>query len=426
MGGVQGGDHPGGHTGNRAGARVRPIRVVGLGVGAHACPQIEAAVRGADVLCAGERLLARFPGFAGERVVLKAPLDAALDVLEARRAQGGAVLVLADGDPLHFGIGALLARRFGPQNLVFSPGVTTVQLAAARLGLPWQELPAVSLHGRHDPAPFWAALWAAGQVAVYTGPGHGPGELARMLLDMGLDGARLHVLEDLGEATERVRELTPAQALELDFSPLNLVIVHAPQEGLPRPVPGAPDQSYSRERELITKWPVRAAALAGLRLGPGQTLWDVGAGSGAVGIEACALLGRGAVYAVERDASRCEMILGNARRHGAWQLRVVQGAAPAALEPLPEPDRVFIGGGLGQGADVLRACCQRLAPGGRLALTTVLLASLTTALEHLRALGWAFELTQLQAAHGSPLAGDLRLTPINPVFLLTADKPEKS
>lgn len=400
-----------------------PIHVLGLGMGEPLSPRALETLASAQVLAGGARLLKRFEHLPVARVPLAAPLERALDRLEQARREGLRVVVLADGDPLFYGIGARLAERFGPGNLRFAPGVSAVQLACARLGLPWQGLACVSLHGRTDNAPLLAALAEGGRAMVFTDAASSPDALARLFLDLGLDGASLDVLEDLGSPTERVRRFTPEQAAGERFSPLNLVLVQAPAPPQGPARLGAPDAAYEAQDSLMTKWPVRACCLAALRLGPGQTLWDVGAGCGAVGIEASALLGPGRVFAVEKEPARHAMVLGNVRRFGAWKVRAVLGQAPAALEGLPDPDRVFLGGSLGRDALALAACCRRLAPGGRVVASLVLLGSLARCREHFEGLGWPVEIVQVRADAAQPLLGDLRLAAQNPVFIVSADKP---
>jgi len=419
--------------------RTGPIEVLGLGMGGDLDRADMERLQAADVLAGGARLLKRFAHLPGERIVLAAPLPEALERIAQARDRGLRVVVLADGDPLYFGIGTRLLARFGPDALRFTPGVTAVAAACARLGLPWQDLPAVSMHGRDTSGPLLAVLAAlvrAGRVAVYTDPVNSPDALARLLIEQGLEEARLWVLEDLAAPEERVRRLGAPEAAGLSFSPLNLVIVEmdaasdAPEDapGRARPMLGRPDDFYAKEHGLITKWPARACALAALRLQPDSILWDVGAGSGSISIEACALITSGRVFAVERDPERCRLIRENIRRSGAWLVKTVAGEAPGAFADLPDPDRIFLGGSLGGGSpgrspETLAATCRRLRPGGRVVANTVLLGSLTLALEHFRALGWSVETTQVQASLSAPLAGDARLVAHNPVFIIAADKP---
>lgn len=400
-----------------------PLQVIGLGVGdLRPPPEAEGVLAQADLLVGGRRQLAAFADHPAEKLVIAGPLEPLFGRLAEARGLGRRPVVLADGDPLFFGVGERLAAFFGPDSLIFWPSLSSVQLAAARLGLPWREAAFVSLHGRSDAAPLWAALMERQRVFAFTDARNDPAALARLLLGRGLD-ARLVVLEDLGSARERIRRLTLAEAAEVRAGPLNLLLIE--QAAPPSPqVLGRPDDWYVRERGLVTKWPVRAAALAALALAPGQTVWDVGAGCGSVAVEAaglvCRLGGGGRVFALERDEPRTDLIRENVRRAGAWGVTVVPGRAPEALAGLPDPDRVFVGGGLG---DALEAVCGRLKPGGRVVVSAVLLGTLGRALDAFTGLGWAPRVAQIQAALSAELAGDRRLAAGNPVFLVIADKP---
>ncbi|WP_243357915.1 precorrin-6y C5,15-methyltransferase (decarboxylating) subunit CbiE [Fundidesulfovibrio terrae] len=401
----------------------KAIEVVGLGMGGGLARSEMERIVTADVLAGGARLLERFTHLRGERVVLGSPLETALTRISRAFEHGLRVVVLADGDPLYFGIGARLIERFGRERLRFHPGVCAVQAACARIGLPWQDLPAVSLHGRSDPGPLFSALAAKSRAAVYTDNENTPDAVARLLLERGIEDATVWVLEDLGSPDERARRFSPQEASGESFSALNLVVIEGAQAPAGPPVLGRPDEFYQRQDGLITKWPARAASLAALRLPAGGVLWDVGAGCGAVGIEACALMPGGRVFAVERDPERHQAVKANIRACGAWQVKAVKGEAPEAFSILPDPDRVFVGGSLGKGTTALAEACRRLAPGGRVVVNTVLLGSLQAALEHFRQLGWGAETCQVQASLAAPLAGDQRLAALNPVFIVAADKP---
>ena len=403
---------------------LRAVEVIGLGMNpAELSAGALALVQDAQVLAGGARLLEYFPKHPGRRIVLAAPLAKALDAVAKARVEGLSVAVLADGDPLFYGIGKRLLELLGPDALRFHPGISAVQAAASRIGRSLQDTPVVSLHGRSGIGPLLAALARRGEAAVYTDLANSPDRIALVLLEQGMDSARMWVLEDLGSPFEKVRQLTVAQASRETFSALNLVVITLEGQNRPIPVLGRPDEFYRRREWLITKWPVRACSLAALRLRPTDTLWDVGAGCGSVGIEACALLPYGRVYAVERNHDRGEAIRENIRLAGAWQVRLVRGEAPEVLSGLPDPDRIFVGGGFGKGLSLLPVLCGALQPGGRLVANVVLLSGVQRLLEALASMGWHREITQAQASCSTPLAGDLRLRAHNPVFIIAADKP---
>ena len=210
------------------------------------------------------------------------------------------------------------------------------------------------------------------------------------------------VLEDLGTPNEQIRPLALHETWGMDFSPLNLVILerlYPPEIELTL---GIPDHFYLHQRNLITKLPVRATGLAYLNIEPSSTIWDLGAGSGSVSIEASHLARRGRVFAVERNKTRTAMIRENIRRTGAWLVDTVLGDLPDCLDDLPDPDRIFIGGGLGgpanENSTLLVKACDRLKPRGRIVVHSILLDTLHAAKDYFQSQGWPFGVTQLQVS----------------------------
>ncbi|WP_035066110.1 bifunctional cobalt-precorrin-7 (C(5))-methyltransferase/cobalt-precorrin-6B (C(15))-methyltransferase [Nitratidesulfovibrio termitidis] len=475
--------HATSHAGqaDAAPAARHPVTVIGCGLrGSPLPPGHAAALAQAQVLAGGARLLESFPEHPGQRIVIGAALDAALHAMDACRARGLRVAVLADGDPLFFGIGARLANHFGPDALRVLPAASCLQQAAARLALPWQDARCVSLHGRNDYRPLASALRLAlhrgDPVCVLTDGHNTPGAIARFLIERGVTGLRLHAFADMGSPDERHATLAlpcdgsgtdaraagagergepdrrdmPDELAQLDALGGNCTVLLVPRAaparslrpGSPQdtsgyatlPVLGIPDTDFAVQARLITKWPVRAAGLAALRIAPGDTVWDLGAGSGAVSVEAAALARDGLVVAVERDPARVALIEQNRRRFRAPNLQVIHAALPDCLDDLPDPDRVFIGGGLGgerpEGGDhspqadpLLDAVCRRLPPGGRLVVHCVLLGTLERVRAALVRHGWPAEVACIQASEAVPLLGDLRLAALNPVFIVAATRP---
>ena len=182
---------------------------------------------------------------------------------------------------------------------------------------------------------------------------------------------------------------------------------------------GLPEEALAHQGGLITKTEVRAVALAALQLLPGLTLWDVGAGCGSVGLEASLLLPGGRIIAVEQDRERAAQIRANADKFGVRHLEVVCGRAPECLASLPDPQRVFIGGGGPDLAEILQTVLGRLGRGGRVVLTAALLETLETARSVLAQAGWEVEVTQLQVSRSRPLAGSIFMQALNPVWIVT-------
>lgn len=403
-----------------------PVHVVGLRPGALTPPPgAEPLLKAAQVLVAGRRLLDAAPrSCKPERsIVVASPLAPILEDIARERADGRRVVVLADGDPLFFGLGKRLIEHLGAEHVAIHPNLCTLQMAAARVGLPWHDVRVVSLHGRSDHTPLFAALARFERIAVFTDPENSPGAIAQALLERGVVDAQLLVLENLGGPGEMARRLRLEEAWDLPFSDLNLVIVErtAPPE-IPLQL-GIPDHYYFHEKGLITKLAVRATGLAMLGVTPGSVVWDLGAGCGSVAIEASHLAHDGQVFAVERESRRAAMIRENVRRIGAWLVETVQGEMPDALASLPDPDRVFFGGGLGRDTRSLAYAAKRLKPGGRIVIHAILLDTLLRVKDYFQAQGWHYGITQLQASGTDRLAGDLRLLAQNPVFIVWADRP---
>ncbi len=373
----------------------------------------------AEVLAGGDRLLALFPEAPGERLQIGAGFREMLEEIASLCSERSAV-VLASGDPLFFGIGRALVDRLGRERVAVFPQVSAVQLAFARVGESWEDARIRSVHGR--PLEGLAArLRPSLKAAVLTDPRNTPAQVAAALLADGQQGWRASVCEALGTPEERVVEADLEALAGREFHPLNVLLLR--REAAPAPSAfGVPDEEFDCRRPgrgLMTKREVRAVALAWLRLRPDSVVWDVGAGSGSVGIEAALLAPEGMVFAVERDAESVGRIRENASRHGVPFVRALAGEAPEALAALPDPDAVFIGGSGGHLEDILAVCCRRLRLGGRIVVGAATLETLTGARAAFPT-DWTVEITQVSAARSVPVGGLTRLEGMNPVFLVCA------
>ncbi len=396
------------------------VHVIGIPPGARSLPgDARAAVDGCALVAAARRHQDLVPGFAGEFVALEGRTAEVVDRIAA--APGLTAAVLASGDPGFYGVAALVLRRIPRERVRVWPAVSSMQLAFARAGESWSHARFASLHGR--PLENLAPVLGAERIGVFTDPRNDPAAIARFCMASGWDDYEMIVAEDLGAPSERITRMPVAGAVDWAGSDLNVVLLVRSGPD-PRPAgPGLPDHGFAHDRGLITKREVRAVALAVLAPPRNGVLWDVGAGSGSVAVEAC--LGRPGLraYAVERTGAGLGHIRENRRRFRVAGLVPVAGEAPAALAGLPDPDAVYVGGTGGRLDAVLDACWTRLRPGGSLVVAAVLVDTLADTMAWARQRGLGPELTEIAAARSRPVAGRTRLDPMNPVTLVRFGRP---
>lgn len=377
------------------------MKVMLIGTGCGPVPDIQA-----DYVVGAARLL---EGYSGR----KDAATRAEDILKLLLVSGCEdCAVLYSGDT-GFYSGArtllpLLAERGISAEL--QPGLSSVQVLAARLGRPWQDWILCSAHGTNcDPV---AAVCQGKPAFFLTGGPDGPAELCRELTQAGLGELPVTVGENLGFEGERVSQMTASQCAEQTFAPLN-VLLAGPAPRYPRRAPGIPDGEFLRAEGIpVTKQEVRAAILSKLAVGPEDVCWDIGAGTGAVSVE-LALQCR-AVWAVEGKPEALALARSNREKFGAWNLRLAEGRAPAVLEDFPAPDAVFVGGSGGKLPEILQAVRQAN-PKARVCVSAISLETLHAAMAELR----DPEITQISVSRSRPAGQFHLLLAQNPVFLIT-------
>ena len=327
-------------------------------------------VSGADIVFGGERHLGlAAPLIRGEARPWPSPFS--VDQVLAER--GRQVCVLASGDPFLYGVGSVLANHVAPEETVVVPAPSSFSLAAARLGWALPDVALVSVHGRALDR-IRPHLHPGARVLALTSDSEGPAALARLLAETGFGASRLTVLEALGGAKERIRTTAAANFDLAEVAELNTVAVEvaaAPNARVIAYAPGLADALFENDGQ-ITKREIRALTISSLAPLRGEVLWDVGAGSGSIGIEWMLAHPSMRAVAIEARADRAARIRRNAAAFGVPDLEVVEGAAPKALAGLMTPDAVFVGGGASdEGA--LDAVIAALRPGGRLVVNAVTL-----------------------------------------------------
>ncbi len=397
------------------------LSIVGLGEDGleGLTPAARALVDGAQVLVGGERHLELAGDTGAERLTWESPLKKTVERLEG--LQGKRVCVLASGDPMAYGIGVTLLRRFGAGSARVIPGLSAFTLACARLGWPLAETVQLTLHGR--PLELLNAHLVPGQrLLILSEDASTPAKVADLLTRAGFGPSRLHVLCHMGGPRERCVTALAAEGIGEDVDDLNTIGVALAAEPGTRVLarsPGLPDDAFEHDGQM-TKREVRAMTLAALAPTPGARLWDVGSGCGSVAIEWMRAADRAGAIAIERNAERRAMTAHNALALGTPNLKVIAGSAPDALDGLERPDAVFVGGGVA-GEGVVETCWDALPSGGRLVANAVTLESEQALYRHHETLGG--ELVRVAVSRAEPVGGLTGWRPMMPVTQWRAVKP---
>ena len=395
------------------------VTLIGMGSGTPELLTAQglAALQSADLIIGAKRLLEHLPtGCTENRKALYKP-ENILSCLSEFPAANTALLYSGDTG-FYSGASKLLPmlRAFGISARVL-PGISSVQLLSAAIGRPWQDWKLVSAHGcACDPAA--ECLTAEGRPVFFlTGGTETPATLCAKLADAGLGDAHAIIGENLGTPQEHLAFGTAQTLAANACAPLSVLLIE--HTVLPaRRTPGFPDDAFIRGEVPMTKQEVRAAALAKLAVRPTDTLWDVGAGTGSVSVELALAAPRGHVYAVECAPDACALIRQNKEKFAVRNLTLVEGTAPAALENLPAPDAVFIGGTKGGMEAVLDEVLGKN-PNARICISAIAMETLGAAIAALTARGLTAEVTQIAVSRTKP-AGRLHLLMANnPIFLIT-------
>lgn len=347
------------------------LHVIGLGEDGLAgiAPELRARIEEAELIVGGDRHLAMVEDARPKKITWSTPLSLTVD--EILRWRGSKVVVLATGDPMHFGIGVTLAKRVDHGEMGIHSGISAFSLAAARLGWPLAEIECLTLHGR--PMEILAGVVSPGRrLLILAHDGSTPAQVARTLTELGFGASPITVLEHMGgEKESRITGIANAW-LQARNADLNTIAVECVAGAGERSLPlgfGIEDARFQHDGQ-ITKREIRASTLALLEPRPGQLLWDVGAGAGSIAIEWLHAHRLMNAVAIESDAARAETIRRNAATMGTPHLRIVLGTAPDAFKDLPAPDAIFLGGGLSD-PTLIDAAWARLGTGGGIVANAV-------------------------------------------------------
>jgi len=402
------------------------------------------ALNNADVVIAATRVLRLFSDSikSAESKDLTGLLAKVPEWISSALAEQKKVVVLATGDPLCHGIGSFLTKKLGAEKCQLMPNVSTIQLAFSSIGIAWQDAKICSVH--HKDAGEWQTgsgaehglyilLQAINQhdkLAILTSPENNPARIARMLVMENMaDLFTMVVAENLLCADEKVFQgLSMTELAEQSFTGNDVVILFRHQAKKPELLFGYADEAFKQrkpDKGLITKREVRAVSLARMQLTAASIVWDIGAGSGSVGIEAAKLCPNGHIYAVEKNVADFAIAGENAHDFALHNYTLIENKAPSGMEHWPAPNAVFIGGSGGELADLITLCLQKLQANGWLVMNFVTLENLNTALETLKQSAALWDITHMQASRSHPILHMHRMRAENPVWIVSAQKAEQ-
>ena len=386
-------------------------------------------VNEAELLIGEAHCLSLVPEAPGEKVTVGANLQDIASQLEEN--SGRKTVLLAIGDPLFYGVARYLCDKLGKERFEVVPHVSSMQLAFARVKESWEEAFLTNLAG-HGVEAVLAQIRAAEKVGLFTSEASPPEVVAKILVENGLDSFTAYVCENLGSPDERVTHGELAELAEQQFGPLNvMILVHKPSvpdrpsDAIGRRLFGNPDEAFLQskpKRGLLTPCEIRSMALAELDIGPSSIIWDVGAGSGSVAIEAAQIASSGHAYAIEMDPEDHELIKENAARFDVANLTAILGRAPDAWQDLPDPDCVFVGGSGRQLSRLVELAFERLKTGGRLVATMGSIENLSNVQALFRKVCPHANVWMMNFARGTHQLERIRFEAINPTFVISAVK----
>ncbi len=388
----------------------------------------------ADLILGAPATLSLLESLPGRKQALEPDMSVALRQVRDALTHHSPVLV-SSGDPLFYGVARYLCDRLGKDLFEVLPHVSSMQLAFARIKESWEDAYLTNLTGRPIEAVI-DRIRTAEKIGLFSSDECTPSRLAVQLLERGIDYFRAYVCENLGSPDERVTQAALSDLAGMDFNPLNVMILirepnrpdRASRASRHR-LFGNADDAFAQslpKRGLITQAEVRAIALAQLDIRATSVVWDIGAGSGSVAIEAAQLASQGMVYAVDPEPSDIALIQANAELFGVPNVRAVLGRAPEVLAGLPEPEAIFVGGTGRQVDLVLSTAFTRLCQGGSMAVNVATIEALATAYHTLKDLAGEVRVWNVSIARGIEQMDRLRFESIAPTFLLAVTKPAGS
>ncbi|PWA12202.1 cobalamin biosynthesis protein CbiE [Pueribacillus theae] len=392
------------------------IKIIGIGDnGKESLPPLyETFIDESECLMGGERQLAFFPNYAGEKITIKGGLSPLVERLQSETKN---IVILASGDPLFYGIGSYLSKKVDAE---IYPNVSSLQLAFAKMGERWQDAVFLSVHGRSMKG-LAQKIDGKEKIALLTDDTNTPEKIAEYLIDFNMTEYEAFVAENLGGQDERTGWYQLEELLNKTFSPLNVVVLKKVSPS-PTWTLGIEDAEFFQrkpEKGLITKKEIRTLSIAALGLRENSTVWDIGTCTGSMAIEAARIAREGEIFAIEKNEADLENCYQNMKKFRT-DFTVVHGKAPDHLDEFKDPDAVFIGGTAGGMEPILDICCQRLNENGRIVVNAVTIENLNEAVNGFKKYGFQTDITLCQISRSKPILNLTRFDALNPIYIITA------
>ena len=395
------------------------IYVVGIGMGNPDTLTVEAkrAIEECQLLVGAPRLLELFASSDREKRAQVRTADIVYELQEAQDRGVNCTCVLVSGDVGFYSAAPLLYQHLEGYDVRVLPGISSLQYFCAKLQVPWQDVTVVSAHGRSHNAA--GAVQANKKVFCLTGGDTKVQDICAELVERGLGEVQVCAGERLSYADERIVRGTAAELAAEEFLDLAVMLVQNPRPVKRRyAAPSLTDGDFERGRAPMTKEEVRALVVSKLRIEPEHVVWDVGAGTGSVSVEAALAAPMGRVFAIERNEDALELLRAAKKRHGVCNMNIVPGEAPDALVGLPTPSRVFIGGSGGQMRRILQTALEAN-PWARICATAVTLETLSELLTCIKDFNLHADVVQLAVSRASEAGQYHLMRAENPVYVVT-------
>ncbi|MCP5007569.1 MAG: precorrin-6y C5,15-methyltransferase (decarboxylating) subunit CbiE [Planctomycetes bacterium] len=384
------------------------------------------AISKGQVLVGGTRHLEFFAEFEGQKIPFKGKLSHVIDRIDELSHENN-IVILASGDPLFYGVGETIVKKFGLDSVEVITHPGSLQLAFSRIGVSWNDALIISLHERSR-AGLITKIQTSSKVGILTGPKQLPQEIAKHMIAYNETGWQAWICENLGGMDERIRCVTIEELSQAgDVAPLNVLILIRNDErtSLPPTIANLPEDAFDKRiphKGLITKREIRTLSIASLGLNKKSVVWDIGTASGSVAIESARIAYEGHVYSVDVTSECIEIAKENAIKHKIDNIDIVEGLAPAAIMDWPAPDAVFIGGSKGNMKEILDMSLDKLTPYGRCVVTAITVETVQEVYQYFKDHGWNAEMILVNISRSVPLAQYHRYEALSPIHIFTVTK----